>query len=611
MKHQSSFLSILLGLLGAMVKVFALLIILLAPLSQCSSASAEPSKAFITFETEGKGPRETIKRFLPAPGYEAARLPSGPIKDISSSLLQGHRQVSQEKALALGMQVFGDTQGSFAAIGTLAEHALFQSSFSNVNNALNNVGLMFAAVQVARDAMAGNKEAAIYGGLKSWMNYAVGRWGWGSLQVGGVAIFVFDITLREWQAGLTELSEDIWRCRYRRYYQENGRSVNDWKVKLWSLYLEAEKSKGQPFGTYIDGVLNEYVSRAFDDSADLALYSDCGTSSMGDRQFVQDSLKAEYKQIIEAMLVKKVLPEIARMAWRKTVLDQVARANFYLKPDLNESFELMVTVYDLDGPARVVLPLVNGKAWSGSVRANGTFKTRVTKFALMKAGFPDIIKLQTEAGEQQAALSLAGDRLIAMFGTPKAQLISRLKWEEGPQECVVRRLEKNGAIDRKVVDREPRPVTLVDMAQLANGTTLYGQYDGKTGTWSLASPAIISDSKIDFGPPYMDHIQSVSGCQMGFLVADKVGKGSCRIERFEKKQVSSTVTIERRCHSDARITLVGAFSRMGDEMRYVALDGQAGKILTDQLREGLIKGTEGFDPSMLNGSGLSIPGLKQ
>lgn len=559
--------------------------------------------------TEGKGPGEKVTGFRMARDAAAYRLPDADVAALGRALAGGSDAARTDSARDLGMKVLGFTSGGIAALGTLAEHALWVNGMSSLNNGLNNVGFVIALAQVARDAANGNDAAAVTGGVKAFMSFAISRWGWGALQIGGVALFVTDVLLTQWQSGLTGIATDVWTCRYQAWYKENGRSIGDWKVKAWELFLAAESRGDSSYETYIDGALNEYVGRAFRDTA-LDTYGDCGTSSFGDRDYIHRIIEAEHKAVLRRMLAEKVMPEIADRAWLRQVRGQIAEAEWRLKPKLNKEYLLDVTAYGVEGEARIVMPLPAGGEWSGKLRPEGTFKAKLTLYAVMKAGFPDTVRLETEAGTEERKLVMSGDRLTAMFGAPETPLVSRYTLSEGPQTCTVRRIAADGSVTTESATAEARPAAEVDFAMLANGAWVFGRYS-PDGGWSPASPGTTTGTRITLGAPLHDNIRAFSGCSVGFLADDALAAGDCTVERFERKAVSAKVTIERICTAKASLDMAGVFSSLtGEGMTYFPLDGPEGKALVEILKRSMKEGVKGFEPGSVMVPGMpGMPGM--
>jgi hypothetical protein len=553
--------------------------------------------------TEGKGPSEKVIGFRLAKDAARHRLPDADVAALSQALVAGDRAREVERARDLGMQVLGLSAGGVAAIGTLAEHGLWLGSLSPANNALNNVGFMLALVQVARDAARGDDRAAATGSLKAYMSFAISRWGWGALQIGGVALFVTDVVLTQWQSGLTDIGVDVWSCRYTAWYKSNGRSVADWKVKAWELYLAAEGKGDQSYEVYIDGVLNGYVGLAFRDDL-LATYGDCSASSFGEQANIREIIMGRHKAVLQKMLVARVMPEIADRAWQRQVQAQVALANKELMDPLNRRFILDVTAYGVEGAARVVMPLPAGGEWAGKLRPDGTFQAALTLYAVIKAGFPDTVRLETESGVEERKLMISGDKVSAIFGTPEVAMVSRYSLAEGAQSCTIKRIATDGSTTTEAGGAEASPDQTVDMGMLANGSWIVGRFSIEGG-WANASPGVISGDKLALGAPLFDNIRSISGCSLGLFDKGKMAEMGCTIERYEMKAVNDRVTIERICTSAAKMDMVGAFAPMGDAaMQYFPMDGEAGKMAAEILKKSIENGGQSFDMN-------SIPGMPQ
>lgn len=555
--------------------------------------------------TEGRGPSERVLRFEVAPDADKFAYPQPEIDALAGALVARNRALSDSAQIDLAIKAFGLSQGGFAAIGTLAEHAAYLKGFSSINTALNNIGLVFALGTATRDASGGNTKVAVANSLKALANYAVSRFGSSALQIAGVASFIIDVTLSEWQSGLTEIAEDVQYCRYKAYYAANGMSVHDWQGKALELYKRAESGRDpKAFDTWLDGAVNEYVHRAFSSNS-IDLYAECGGSSFGDTDYIQGLIEAEYKGEINEMLVEKVLPEITEYAWQRTLQGEVARANLYLRPDLNQTYRLEVTVYDADEDAQIYMELPSGGKWRGRLRADGTLQADITYYALMKAGFPEEITLVSEDGEETKELIIADGRMTAVFGMPATPLVARYSLREGGQECENKRVRDGGAAEFFTESRPAASLDHLDMAVTGAGTVYIGNFDGSI--WSLASPGRYTDAATLFGAPYFDNIASLENCSFDMFNAGRVAEGDCTIERFEEKQVSARTVIGRTCISTASIGMVGVFAAMGGEMQYFDLDTPEGRAVIQTLRSVMGEHMPGFDPSSLHVGAPSNP----
>lgn len=590
--------------------VFSLSIGLISSLSLAGMAMAQNApvnaagvdRRLVVPVAEGRGPHEKVVRFEVAPDADQFAYPQPEI-DALAGALEGENRAARDAAqIDLAVKAFGLSQGGFAAIGTLAEHAAYAKSFARVNTALNNIGLVFALAQAGRDVANGNTQAAVIGTTKALVNYAVGRFGSSALQIAGVASFVVDVTLSEWQAGLTEIAEDVQFCRYKAYYDAHGMSVHDWQVKALDLYKRAEKTRDpKAFDTWLDAAVNEYVHRAFT-SDEIELYSECGGSSFGDTAYIQGRLEEEHKGFLNEMLVEKVLPEIADYAWKRTLQAQVAAANRDLRPELNRTFDLEVTAYDFEEGARVVMPLPNGSEWGGRLRDNGTFRAQLTYYALMKAGFPDEIRLESGGESDTVDLVVSEGRLSAVFGVPATPYVARYSLQESAQSCEVKRMHEGEDPTFETQDRPASGLDHLDMAVVVrpSGTPLPIQGDFNGTSWVLASPGRYENGVTLYGEPYLDSITSLENCAFDMFSQGSLAEGDCTIERHERKAVSTHTVIERTCISTAQISMEGIFATMGEGMQYYALDTPEGRATISALRAAMGQYMPGFDASSLH-----------
>jgi hypothetical protein len=583
-------------------------------LAQGALAQQQPQVAglnpLIRIETAGKGPGERVTGFVVDASAAGARLPDAKVEALAKSLSDRGAQYDTDAAVDLGMLVLGISVGGANMVGTLAEHALWFEAWGPANTALNHLGLTVTLAQVALDVARGDDRAAFVDGLKGYMGFAISKWGWGALQIGGTALFVVDVTLTLWQKGLTQIGDDVWSCRYLAWYKANGRSVNDWKAKAWELYLAAEGRDDQSYDVFLDGTLNDYVGLAFRDDM-LATYGNCSASSFGDQAAIREAIMARHKAVLRKMLADKVMPEIAARAFRRQLAGQAAEATRSLMPRLNRTFRLEVTAYGVEGPARVVMPLPAGGEWAGKLREDGTFRAELTLYAVMKAGFPDTIRLEIASGSEERKLVMADDRVTAMFGAPVVSSVVRYRLTEGPQACTVTRIAPDGSKTTETAQAEARPVQEVDFALLENNTWIFGRYS-PDGSWSPASPGVSGSAGLTFGAPLFDNIRAFRNCAIGMFVGDKVATSDCKVERWERKAVSARVTIERLCTASVKMDMMGAFVALGEgEMQYHSLEGAEAQEMIEGIRSGLENGIEGYTPGAIPGLGgmSDIPGM--
>lgn len=253
---------------------------------------------------------------------------------------------------------------------------------------------------------------------------------------------------------------------------------------------------------------------------------------------------------------------------------------------------LEVTAYNAPEGSRVVMALPDGGEWGFRLQSDGTLRTDLTFFALMKAGFPETVRLETPNGSQTQTLVIAEDRMTTVFGTPETPLVVRYQLEEGAQRCIVRRF-RDGVLESEQDETRPAATLgTVDMSVAAPGAMHLGRFSPDPASWSLASPGryIEAENSVEFGSPYFDNIQAFDYSRLGTLEGSGMGvdienmmQASFIIERWERKAVSTRTTIERLCESNATMIVSGMFMSNGTQMQFFpiadAMSGALGDVL--------------------------------
>lgn len=561
--------------------------------------------------TEGSGTQERVVRFERIPN--AAFLSDQPLLQLAADMAGADSAKRDAAMFNTGMILFGDGFGLSATLGTLAEHAAMLNGFSAINSAFTWGGLIFTVASASKDFAEGNPESGLATSLKGLMSFAISKWGWGALQVGGASMFFIDLTLREWADATFDAGLDNFREVYRASYADNPRGVNEWKRRAWEIYLVAEQrsagSKDATAALYRDMMnaeVTRYVSREF--TAEMLLYWEknrTGLGMFGDQEDVEDMLAAEHRTEIEAMLVKKVFPDIARRAASRAMDQLVATYNGGLRRDLNGMITLELTAWGVQGPAAVTMPFADGGGWNWQTGADGTLIQPITRLAFLKAGMPQQVVLEAGGAVQERAVRVIDNRIIAIFGEPKAATVTRMRLTEGPRWCrLIRRDAATGAvIDSTAAEFPALPETVMDMAVLPSGVVVAGVYDAATGRWRDASPGVWRfGNELHFGPPKLNGIETMTDCNVDLLTSEgKTATARCNLYRRDEAVNARGERVERRCDSTASTDMVGVFADTGQGLTYFDMSGAEGKALVDVLRRSMREGIKGFDPAMLQG----------
>ena len=92
-----------------------------------------------------------------------------------------------------------------------------------------------------------------------------------------------------------------------------------------------------------------------------------------------------------------------------------------------------------------------------------------------------------------------------------------------------------------------------------------------------------------FSVPRYEDIYQISNCKGGFLMGDALARAQCTMERrIDSKDATGTRT-ETRCLSQVTIKVKGGYMTMGEDTKYLPLDGEAGAMLRSILRQSMSK----------------------
>lgn len=462
------------------------------------TAEAEVPKLppFLKLVTEGSGPMEKITRIERVPGAKLA--PRASILALANETGAGKAAELSTELMNQGIGLFGDGFGAVSSGNTFLVHGLQINSLGSLDTAFTWAGLVTTAISAANDFANDRPTEGVAGSLKGFMGFAISNWGWSAVQVGGISLYFVDITFREWAKGTVNAGLDNFRKVYRESFRDDPRGVNEWKRVAWEKYLVAEQwqdKKRDPaanvFGTLMQAEIARYTAREF--TPEMLLNWDkakVGWGMLGDQARVEEALAKEYATEIEAMLLTRVYPELARKAGERSVARMVAKLNADLVPDLNKIVVLEVLAWGAPEGAEVSVPLVQGKPWGGTLDATGAFRMEFTRFAFVKAGLPGKVILRRDGGEETRDVRIVGGKMVAIFGEPQAAIISRFKLVDGPRACILteRDAQTGKLINLRTMGLPALADSQLDMAVLPSGTVIAGAYDGAAGKWTSAAP---------------------------------------------------------------------------------------------------------------------------
>lgn len=492
--------------------------------------------------------------------------------------------------------------GTFLGVSTMTELVFVETSLMALGAA---VSVAKTAYHLARGE---EVEAASTAMLGTFMLLAQ-RYGTRTMQLGGIAVAILDIGLQytgtwAWQAR-TEATDRA----YLRYYRERGRSVNDWKLLLHRLV--ERRLTPQQFTDAMHAEVARYVARAWDDDYFYELLAGAESRIVGLTRFselperVRNELEHNHRLELFAMLQGQVLPELAHRAWLLALDDLAHTANMDLRPQLNAVWEITVEAPDLTEAASYTLHLPTGGSWSGRLQPGAPALARMTTLAFIRAGGPYRVTLDLPEGPQTRDVAWSGRQGRVTFGLPQVVQVISFDLTEGPGQCETTLTHPDGHVERLSGTR-PAPVQdRLDIGNAIDGRIVIGRF-GPEARWSDESQVFTAQGTSLFAQPARDGaITALSNCDLGLLQGDRLLAGECRVTReylaHERvgpdadspgaaARMPQVRTRHTRCLHPAEVSLTGIHILEPEGWAHYPLDGEAGRIIRDSLRQGLEQG---------------------
>lgn len=551
------------------------------------------------------------------------------LRQMTDAQIIADHEAMHKAAAAEGWNTFNLGYGAGGSVGTISENVLEMGGLKTVNEAMTSLGLFMTVWQVNIDLCSGEIQTAGASAYKGLLGYAIGKWGSSALQVGNIATFVVDVALQEFGQGAWMARTDAWRQAYTKYYREHeadaeageygeqplwseskekklarvqgqtegGRTINEWKFLLDYYRQNARSTAG--FKALVMAEIQLYVAR-FWDSEDFQVDSrniDSSTwgfargASLTDE--IKQKLEEEHRAKLMAMLVKKVFPEIARRQWYRSLEGIVSDLNKKTRPALNDVIQIDIGAFDLIAPAKIIIKKPNGGQWTGNLQPSKPRSLKITKLAMLQAGWPTEITLELPEGTQTRPFSPVNDYAQISFGEPVTPVVMVYERVETAPSCTITTIPPTGEQSSRTETRAARSSDLDiathivgDPENFSLGLVL-GDFNGED--WLAASPGAMGagGTSMFFSVPRYEDIYRISNCKGGFLVGDALSRADCQVERRADSESADGTRTQTRCLSQITMKVKGGYMSMGEKMQYLALDGENGAMLRRVARLGL------------------------
>ena len=593
-------------------------------LATALSAGAAPFSPIVT-ETEGTGPHERVLRFKVNPLARFHRLDRqvplvAPVRaaiESGKADARALRRTVEEQAFRQGLSVFSISLGIDSALTTIVEQGYVDDLLPDaasrllpgLGTGLTYLGLGLTVYQIALGPASGDGRPEILNAYKGVSGFLLGRFGTPGVQLAMIAALPIDIALNVFGEGAWSAREDAWRQSYRKYYREmdagakraalgsvgrfpptlaervaairarreGGRTINEWKILL-EWYLRNMNDPGR-FTNVIETEVRNYVAKFWDSPRFDEYAADVDQSIAGYARgasltaAIRKRLEDEHYSVVMAKLIRDVLPGIARDRWLEALQAQADRLNRELRDALNAPITVEVAAYGLDAPAKFHMLLADGDSWTGTLTPCASLRVRMTRFAWVKAGFPDTIRLDAPDGAVERTFTPDPDDAHAevVFGTPRAEgPVANLGRREGPQDCTITTRGGGQAPRQATAQRPARPDGTLQAATTAAGCTLIGRYDGSDWTAASMGQPLEDGSGTAFAPPRFDAIARLSGCRLDGVetLSDLLGDSRCRVQRVARTRTDDGRETVTRCNAEMTLEIAGVWATVDGDWQY-------------------------------------------
>jgi len=610
------------GLQGIMTRLVAVLCIAGLILPALSASAQEPQtrlsgqRFFLQMETAGQGPSQHVTRFSVDP---RARTAEGRLEALDSALLQALAEAYNPgdpgwlDGTALEV-VLDDFEIAIGGLDGLAGLLGGMSALHDLEMTLLWMGAALTVVKVAYELQRGETEAAAASAyLGSW-GYMVSRYGWRTLQVTSLVAVWLDWNLRNFATEAWLQRTDAWRQAYTAYYRDRGRNVNEWKVLVYTMLQRSESDAA--FQAALNAEIDRFVARAWDDPYLDEVVADSGARIAGITRYaelsstIRAALEDEHRAHLHEVLLTQVLPDVTHRAWLDS-LDAIARdANRQTRAQLNTIWELTVTAHDIDAPVRFTIPLPVGGAWSGTLEPGIPRNLRMTTLAALRAGGPHQIVLEHPQGPLAQPIHWHERRATVSFGMPQAAYVSTFERSETEASCDVTHLLPDGTVDTTVETRAAPAPDVIQIGTTAAMGAILGRFSPETG-WQTGSPGRIDQGRIIFAPPWFEDIVALTSCEGGLMQGDILASARCTAVRetvsfspftppptdppTDQPEPAASlpagqIETRRVCTSGVHLAIKGIHLPEAEGWQYYPLEGEAGRIIRDALRQGMQQG---------------------
>lgn len=339
--------------------------------------------------------------FLPYSAYSADVVEVSRILDS-----MGANGAPGDEAVTEGWKAATEMFSIVGTHGTFGQEVLGMGVLENINNAIGELGLGIAFVQLAMEMDRENPAPAVLNFSKNMGNYAVGKWGTSAMKIASVGVFAIDYSLNKFATTAIAQREKMYEDAYRSYYARGAsystlpgfkvRNAVDWYRAFYritneaSSQEEAEKLIAQEIDNYVYAFWRDAdgMAFAFSDTRQGFTYSGGSNAALEKRiaenhkaELVNGGLQAVFRRLARQISVERT----------QSLLNSEAKR---IADILNTVYTVRVTVIgaednghlmDIEGLPVQIETDNQQELWSGVTDENGVWEMKFTLLGLINA----------------------------------------------------------------------------------------------------------------------------------------------------------------------------------------------------------------------------------
>ena len=329
-------------------------------------------------------------------------------------ILRGDSAKAAKEGWTKSMEYFGIASNT----GTFIEQAVLEiPGLKTLNGLATKLGVAFGFMQLAIDLASGDRQAASINAAKNLGYSSVALWGSQALQIGSVAVFIFDYTLTKTGETAWEGRTGLYQKAYALYYKEHPRKSSEWSKIILGIIDGAKSPDDVHKG--VENALQSYVTAFWDNELVVAEYlervkKNDQTGGGGLNEKMKADISSAYRAEIMHVLQETVFPRIPIIIANRN-RQKASQLLGELRSGLDRMTTIEVTVKTKDSERSLknlgvqIAVSQEPDRWHGVTDKDGRWSMQCTTLGYLSYGAPKKVKVTVPAEGSKEARSVEAD----------------------------------------------------------------------------------------------------------------------------------------------------------------------------------------------------------